>query len=350
MSVTSMTKDPATRTLRITAQFSAPAERVWELFADPRQLEQWWGPPACPATVVDHDLSPGGRVTYSMALPDGTSSKGWWLVRRVEPPTLLEFDDGFSNEDGSPNEDLPITSGRVTFEERDGVTSMFIETTFASDEQMEQLLAMGMEEGMAAALGQIEGVLDAQLQRHVVATFRALADLLEGSDAETWDAPSLCAGWRVRELVAHVTMAARYDAEQFTEMLAEVGFDFTKLSDRLALEDGQRRVPALVADLRSSALHAWTPPGGGWHGALNHAVIHALDVTVALDRPRCSDDDAMRIVLDDLTAGGVHAHFGVELPPATLRATDLDWSFGTGPEVAATAEVHALRLCGRPVG
>ena len=159
MTIMSITKDPVARKLTVTAEFAAPAERVWELWSDPRQLERWWGPPSCPATVVDHDLTPGGRVTYFMELPDGETSKGWWKVRRVEPARLLEFDDGFANDDWSPNPAVPPTTGRVTFEEHEGLTRMFIETTFATAESMDQLISMGMEEGMAAALGQIDDIL-----------------------------------------------------------------------------------------------------------------------------------------------------------------------------------------------
>lgn len=188
---------------------------------------------------------------------------------------------------------------------------------------------------------------DDELQAHVASTFVALADLLAGVPAATWDEPSLCEGWRIRELVAHVTMPARYTAERFMEMLAGVGYDFTALSDQLAVQDGQRPVTELVGNLRDEVLHGWTPPGGGWHGALNHAVIHGLDATAALGAPRCSSDDAMRIVLDDLTTGGVHAHFGTELPSRTLRATDIDWSFGAGPDLSGSAADIALFLCGR---
>ena len=159
MTVISTTKDPATLTMTMTAELDAPVARVWQLWTDPRQLERWWGPPSCPATVVDHDLTPGGRVTYFMSLPDGTTAKGWWRVLRVEPPDLLEFEDGFAHDDWSANDELPVTSGRVTFEERAGITRMLVETTFASAADMDRLVEMGMEEGMAAAIGQMDDLV-----------------------------------------------------------------------------------------------------------------------------------------------------------------------------------------------
>src|SRR6195952_3347628 len=99
MTVTNLQKDPEALTMRITAEFDAPVERAWQLWADPRQLERWWGPPTYPATVVDHDLTVGGRVSYFMTGPEGDRSNGWWEILRVEPPNRLELKDGFAAED-----------------------------------------------------------------------------------------------------------------------------------------------------------------------------------------------------------------------------------------------------------
>jgi uncharacterized protein YndB with AHSA1/START domain len=71
MPVTDVQQDLDNLTLTITADFAAPVERIWQVYADPRQLEKVWGPPTYPATVVDHDLTPGGRTTYFMTGPDG---------------------------------------------------------------------------------------------------------------------------------------------------------------------------------------------------------------------------------------------------------------------------------------
>src|SRR5688572_10990770 len=103
MPLTSVRKDPDAMTMTVAAEFDAPVERVWELWADPRQLERWWGPPTYPATVVDHDLNVGGRVNYFMTGPDGDTSAGWWRILAVEAPRRLEFEDGFADEAGEPN-------------------------------------------------------------------------------------------------------------------------------------------------------------------------------------------------------------------------------------------------------
>ena len=159
MTVTAVEKDLDARTLTIVAEFDAPVERVWELWADPRQLERWWGPPGYPATFVDHDLTVGSRVTYYMTSPEGEKYRGWWEVLAVAPPRRLEVTDGFADDTGKPRDDLPVGRMVVTLDERDGRTEMVVTSHFPTLEAMEQLLAMGQEEGMIEAIGQIEGIL-----------------------------------------------------------------------------------------------------------------------------------------------------------------------------------------------
>jgi uncharacterized protein (TIGR03083 family) len=183
----------------------------------------------------------------------------------------------------------------------------------------------------------------------IKATYVALADLLAASALERWDTPSLCEGWRVREVVAHLTMPARYSEDAFMAELGEDEFDFTRLSNRLASRDATLPTTELVHHLRSSRLHEWTPPGGGTHGALNHVVVHSVDVTVPLGTQRVASDPAIRIVLDDLAERGGHAHFGTNIQGRTLHATDISWTYGSGPELAGPADVLVAHVCGRTI-
>jgi uncharacterized protein YndB with AHSA1/START domain len=160
MTVTAVRKDADKLTLTVDAEFDASAERVWQLWADPRQLERWWGPPTYPATFTKHDLAPGSRVEYHMTGPEGDQPKGYWDVLEAEPPHRLVVQDGFANDDGTPNDDFPPGEMRVTIEEADpGRTRMSIESLHPSREAMEQVLAMGMEEGLTEAVGQIDAIL-----------------------------------------------------------------------------------------------------------------------------------------------------------------------------------------------
>ncbi len=160
MSVTAVRKDSATLTMTVDAEFDASPERVWQLWADPRQLERWWGPPTYPATVTSHDLRPGGRVEYHMTGPSGDQPRGYWEVVEAEPPRRLVFRDGFAEADGRPNSDMPINDVRVEIRELGaGRTRMSIESRFPDAAAMEQLLAMGMEQGLTEAVGQIDAIL-----------------------------------------------------------------------------------------------------------------------------------------------------------------------------------------------
>jgi uncharacterized protein YndB with AHSA1/START domain len=160
MTVTAVRKNSDALTMTADAEFGASAERVWQLWADPRQLERWWGPPTYPATVDSHDLRPGGRVEYHMTGPEGDQPRGYWEIVEADEPRSLVFRDGFANEDGTPNTDLPTTEVRVTIEDiGDGRARMSIDSAFPSAEAMEKLLGMGMEEGLKEALGQIDAIL-----------------------------------------------------------------------------------------------------------------------------------------------------------------------------------------------
>ena len=160
MTVTSVRKDPRTLTMTLEAEFDASPERVWQLWADPRQLERWWGPPTYPATFTRHELAPGSHVEYHMTGPAGDRSHGYWEVVEVAAPHRLVFRDGFAHDDGTPNTDFPLNTARVRIEALEqGRTRMSIESVFPSAEAMEQMLAMGMEDGLTEAVGQIDAIL-----------------------------------------------------------------------------------------------------------------------------------------------------------------------------------------------
>jgi hypothetical protein len=144
-----------------------------------------------------------------------------------------------------------------------------------------------------------------------------------------------------------MTMPVRYSPAQFQDELRGCDGDFTRLSNLVASRDAALPASLLVGNLRDEALHRWAPPGGGHKGALNHVVIHGLDVSVPLGAQRRSPDGAVRAVLDDLTRGGSHAHFGFDLAGVSLTATDIDWNFGSGTPISGAAADLALLVCGR---
>lgn len=159
MTVTNVDTNLDALTLTITAEFDAPLERVWQLWADPRKLERWWGPPQYPATFERHEFEPGGTVTYFMTSPEGERYHGVWKVVAVDPPRSLDVEDSFADENGNVNPDMPTGQMHMRLTEEGGRTRMDLISVNATKEEMQQLLDMGAAEGMKAAMGQMDALL-----------------------------------------------------------------------------------------------------------------------------------------------------------------------------------------------
>jgi uncharacterized protein YndB with AHSA1/START domain len=159
MPITTVTSDPQALTITVVGDYPVPVERLWHAFADPRQLERFWGPETWPARFTRHDMAVGGRSAYVMTGPDGEQSRGWWRYLAVEPGRRFEVEDGFAHEDGTPNDAMPAMRMTYTFEPTSTGSRFTSITYFPSLEAMEQLVAMGMMEGLRSALGQLDDVL-----------------------------------------------------------------------------------------------------------------------------------------------------------------------------------------------
>ena len=159
MPVVNSKQDLDSLTFTIVTDLAAPPARVWQIWSDARQLERWWGPPTWPATFDEHDLSVGGGSRYYMTGPEGEKERGWWKILELEEAHSLEFDDGFSHESGEPDDSMPVIRAQVELEETPTGTRMTINSRFATLEQMQKVLEMGMVEGMTEAMGQIDAVI-----------------------------------------------------------------------------------------------------------------------------------------------------------------------------------------------
>ncbi|YAL82918.1 SRPBCC family protein [Dermacoccaceae bacterium W4C1] len=160
MPVTEITKDIDSRTITVTAEFAAPTERVWQVYADARQLERVWGPPGCPATFVAHDLRPGTTTKYYMTGPDGQKYAGVWEITDVRPGESFSFVDRFADaETFEANAEMPAGTSTFTLTGTDTGTRLVSVTTYESAEALQQVLDMGMEEGLTQAIAQIDQLL-----------------------------------------------------------------------------------------------------------------------------------------------------------------------------------------------
>lgn len=181
----------------------------------------------------------------------------------------------------------------------------------------------------------------------VVAERGEQVELLAALGAEQWDAPTLCAGWRVREVVAHVTMPFRMSLGRTMVELVKSSGRFDRMADRCARRDAaQMSSEQLLAARRDNIAHPWTPPGGGTHGALAHDIIHGLDITVGLGLDRRVPPERVALVLAGMRPRNI-AYFGTDLSGVQLRATDLEWSHGDGTPVRGLAQDLLLIVCGR---
>ena len=186
------------------------------------------------------------------------------------------------------------------------------------------------------------------MQHLVAAERRDLAAVLAGLTPQQWEAPSLCTGWRVREVVAHLSLPFRYSMPQVVLGIVRARGSFDRMADRRARADAAELTTAqLTAAIGDNADFAWKPPGGGVAGALSHDVIHGLDITVALGLPRQVPQDRLRIVLDGLATPKRAKSMGVDLSGVELRADDMDWSYGAGSPVTGRAQDLLLVLAGR---
>jgi uncharacterized protein (TIGR03083 family) len=193
---------------------------------------------------------------------------------------------------------------------------------------------------------------EAVVREATTAERRELCQVLEDLSLDDWNAPSLCAGWRVRDVVAHMTMPFRYSKSKFISELVRDRGNFNRMADRCARRDAAASTIDLVASMRDNVSNPWRPPGGGFEGALVHDVIHGLDITVSLGIDRHVPEERLRMVLDSVTRPKTLRYFAVDLSGVELRASDLDWSFGSGSVTVGLAQDLALLLCGRelPVG
>jgi len=186
--------------------------------------------------------------------------------------------------------------------------------------------------------------------RDMIAAQRAeLAEVLAGLPGSSWDEPTLCAGWRVREVVAHITMPFRYGRGRFAIELARSRGRFNEMADRTARQDAAVLSPVdLTEAVRSNTGHPWKPPGGGYAGALAHDLIHGLDITVPLGLtvppvPAERLRPVLPASLDDRSV----KFFGADLDRIRFQASDMDWSLGSGAPLEGAAADLLLVLCGR---
>lgn len=180
----------------------------------------------------------------------------------------------------------------------------------------------------------------------VEAERRDLADLAATLTDEQWDAPSLCAEWKVRDVVGHVNAVAMTGALAAIKGVVTNRFNVDRYLARDGITQGARPRAELVADLRAHAASRALPPMIKPHDLFGDVLVHGQDVRRPLGLARDIEPDHVRLVLDREKGNRM---LGVAKRVAGLRlvATDLDWSHGDGPEVRGTGEAILMAILGR---
>jgi uncharacterized protein YndB with AHSA1/START domain len=158
MSVATVETELDDLTLTVVADFDAPVEKVWELWADAGKLGRWWGPPDYATTFEPYELSAGSEMAHCMTGPDGDKHEGVWRIESVDPPRSLELSDADVDDEGKPNDGLALTGITMELAEHDSGTRMTVRSTFFSREGMEGM-AEGFAEGLRLSLSRMEALL-----------------------------------------------------------------------------------------------------------------------------------------------------------------------------------------------
>lgn len=168
MDKTSVTKDFDNSTLIIERTFNAPRQRLWDAYTVPDQFTQWWGPEGWETTVKEFNLVAGGKNHYAMKCVDerqgewfNQESWGMMVFEAIDTPNSFTYKDYFSDADGTLKQDMPVMTITMEFVEKEGKTTMICTGKVDSKEQLEQLVNMGMIEGMSSSLDKLAAFVEA---------------------------------------------------------------------------------------------------------------------------------------------------------------------------------------------
>jgi uncharacterized protein (TIGR03083 family) len=182
----------------------------------------------------------------------------------------------------------------------------------------------------------------------IAAERRALADDLEQFDAAQWSTPSLCSGWTTKQVATHLVMPFELSLPRMILGMVRHRGDFNKMSRLWAVKNSDRAPAELVATLRDNAEHRFTPPGLDSIATLSDIVAHGQDIRRPLGLEHRFDEASTTPILHALVDGTFKRLVPAErFDGLSFRATDTQWSSGSGEEVNGTAEALLMSFWGR---
>ncbi|ANZ42068.1 hypothetical protein BBK82_45200 [Lentzea guizhouensis] len=175
----------------------------------------------------------------------------------------------------------------------------------------------------------------------------ATADLLAGLTEAEWSCPSLCEGWTVREVAAHLSLGPRVGVGAVLVAFVKARGSFNRMVDQTSRAEARRPTGELVAELRGIVGNHRLAPGQTLKNALMDSMVHAQDIALPLGVERHMPVDAAVVAADDLWRIGFPFHARRRLAGHRLVATDTDWSAGEGAEISGPIEALVMLLAGR---
>jgi uncharacterized protein YndB with AHSA1/START domain len=153
------TPDRENNTLTIQREFLADRARLWDHYTKSELLEQWFAPPPMSTRTKSMDFREGGHWHYAMIEPNGTEYWGMTQYKTIHPIEALQYTDAFCDEEGIINTDIPSAGWTITFSDQGEKTLVQSVLTFKSLADLDQILEMGMEDGMKATYETLDKLL-----------------------------------------------------------------------------------------------------------------------------------------------------------------------------------------------
>jgi len=177
----------------------------------------------------------------------------------------------------------------------------------------------------------------------------SLAELLDGLSPAEWETPSLCEGWRVRDVAAHVALPPQVPG--LPRLLAEAvraRGSYHRLNHDLAVRHAARPVQQIAAELREHAHSRRLPVVTNYRNVLLDVLVHGQDIAIPLGRTRSMPLEAALVSAERLWTMGWPFWSRRRLRGVRVSATDVDWSAGRGAAVEGPIAAVLLLLTGRP--
>lgn len=156
---TIFTQDLTNKKIKVIREFDAPVEQVWKAWTKSELLDQWWAPKPWKANTLSMDFRDGGVWLYYMEGPDATRHYCRADYKSIKTNKSYKCLDAFCDEKGNINTEFPRMEWMVEFNKTNAGTTVEIEITFDSTEDLEKIIEMGFKEGFAAAHNNLDELL-----------------------------------------------------------------------------------------------------------------------------------------------------------------------------------------------